>query len=84
MVGLAGGRIAVDVKREDREFVPFGELRERLNAEKKEAGNSRLLAGSILQAGSSLLISPKMLRIYLWPASLAAASPNGCAPRQRV
>jgi hypothetical protein len=45
MIGLAGGRIAVDVKRADREFVPFGELRARLNAERTEVGNSRVLAG---------------------------------------
>jgi DNA segregation ATPase FtsK/SpoIIIE, S-DNA-T family len=45
MIGLSAGRVAVDVQRKDREFVPFGELRDRLNAEKKEAGNSRVLAG---------------------------------------
>ena len=45
MIGLSAGRVAVDVQRRDREFVPFGELRDRLNAEKKEAGNSRVLAG---------------------------------------
>jgi S-DNA-T family DNA segregation ATPase FtsK/SpoIIIE len=45
MIGLASGRIAVDVQRHDRESVPFGDLRERLNAEKRENGNSRVLAG---------------------------------------
>jgi hypothetical protein len=45
MIGLAGGRIAVDVKRADREFVPFGELRAALVAEKPEGGTSRVLAG---------------------------------------
>ncbi|MGO9171913.1 MAG: FtsK/SpoIIIE domain-containing protein [Rhodomicrobium sp.] len=45
MIGLAGGRIAVDVQRKDREFVQFNELRDRLSAERSDAGNSRVLAG---------------------------------------
>lgn len=45
MIGLWNGRVAVDVQRKDREFVSFNELRGRLNAERSEAGNSRVLAG---------------------------------------
>jgi hypothetical protein len=45
MIGLAGGRIAVDVQRKDREFVSFGELRDRLDAERSHSGNSLVLAG---------------------------------------
>jgi hypothetical protein len=45
MISLASGRIAVDVQRQDRESVAFGDLRERVNAETRERGNSRVLAG---------------------------------------
>jgi S-DNA-T family DNA segregation ATPase FtsK/SpoIIIE len=45
MIGLAGGRIAVDVQRRDREFVLFSELRDRLSAHRSDDGNPRLLAG---------------------------------------
>lgn len=45
MIGLVSGRIAVDVQRRDREFVSFGELRDRLSAQRSDAGNSRVLAG---------------------------------------
>jgi DNA segregation ATPase FtsK/SpoIIIE, S-DNA-T family len=45
MIDLSAGRVAVDVQRKDREFVSFGELRDRLNAENKEAGDSHVLAG---------------------------------------
>ena len=45
MISLSSGRIAVDVQRQDREYVPFADLRDRLNAEKREDGNSRVLAG---------------------------------------
>src|SRR5262249_53511057 len=45
MISRSVGRIAVDVQRRDREVVYFGELRSRLNAERKEVGNSRLLTG---------------------------------------
>jgi S-DNA-T family DNA segregation ATPase FtsK/SpoIIIE len=45
MIGLAGGRIAVDVQRRDREFVAFSEPRDRLSAERSDADNSRVLAG---------------------------------------
>jgi DNA segregation ATPase FtsK/SpoIIIE, S-DNA-T family len=44
MIGLKAGRVAVDVQRRDREFVSFGELRDRLNA-KESGANSRVLAG---------------------------------------
>jgi hypothetical protein len=45
MIGLVSGRIAVDVQRRDREFVSFGELRDRLSEQRSDAGNSRVLAG---------------------------------------
>src|SRR5262249_34593131 len=45
MIGLSSGRVAVDVQRKDREVVYFSELRDRLNVEQNEAGNSRVLAG---------------------------------------
>jgi hypothetical protein len=45
MIGRAGGRIAVDVQRPQREFVLFGSLRGAIGAERREGGNSRVLAG---------------------------------------
>jgi DNA segregation ATPase FtsK/SpoIIIE-like protein len=45
MINVWNGRVAVDVQRKDREFVSFSELRDRLDAERSEAGNSRVLAG---------------------------------------
>jgi DNA segregation ATPase FtsK/SpoIIIE, S-DNA-T family len=45
MISLSSGRVAVDVQRRDREVVYFSELRDRLNVERTEAGNSRVLAG---------------------------------------
>jgi hypothetical protein len=45
MISRSAGRIAVDVQRKDREVVYFSELRGRLNAEKNETGNTRVLAG---------------------------------------
>jgi hypothetical protein len=45
MIDLVSGRIAVDVQRRDREFVSFGELRDRLSAQRNDAGISRVLAG---------------------------------------
>src|SRR5262249_4073181 len=45
MISRVGGRIVVDVQRAEREFVSFGELRDRLVAQKNDAGNSRVLAG---------------------------------------
>jgi DNA segregation ATPase FtsK/SpoIIIE, S-DNA-T family len=45
MIGLVGGRIAIDVQRRDREFVSFGALSDCLSAQRSDAGNSRVLAG---------------------------------------
>ena len=45
MIGRAEGRIAIDVQRPDREYVPFGQLRGELEARKKPGGNSQVLAG---------------------------------------
>ena len=42
MIGLVSGRIAVDVQRRDREFVSFGELRDRLSEQRSDAGAIRV------------------------------------------
>jgi DNA segregation ATPase FtsK/SpoIIIE, S-DNA-T family len=44
-IDRAGGRIVVDIERRDRETVFFGELYDRLAAQKSDAAISRVLAG---------------------------------------
>jgi DNA segregation ATPase FtsK/SpoIIIE-like protein len=44
-IGRAAGRIAVDIERPQREYVPFGSLSTALAAEKRAGRKSRVLAG---------------------------------------
>ena len=45
IIGRAGGRIAIDVRRPEREYVSFDSLRSEIDARKTDCGNSSVVAG---------------------------------------